>query len=147
MSLPERIAALVSSNGYPTIKIETGLVIVGRSPDCDVVVDSRKISRRHCCIAVGKGQLHLRDLGSTNGCWREGERLDDFSVVEGQEFTIGDAAYRFQWDHPSDHIMLPGASRKAAAKRENGPQTLPEPPVPRPSPEPSDPFLHLAGLA
>src|SRR4051812_26539797 len=95
-------AALISSNGFPTIKIDSGMLLIGRSPECDVVVDSRKISRRHCCLALVKDQLFVRDLGSTNGCWREGVRSDDFSVVEGQEFSIGDATYRFQWDHPSD---------------------------------------------
>src|SRR5262245_51470700 len=103
MNAPERTAALVSSNGFPTIKLETGMLLVGRGPECDVIVESKKISRRHCCLALSNDRLHVRDLGSTNGCWRNGERHDLFSVDEGQEFSIGDAIYRFQWDQPSDH--------------------------------------------
>src|SRR6476620_8816235 len=139
MSASSRTAALVSSNGFPTIKIDSGMLLVGRSPECDVVVDSRKISRRHCCLALLKGQLHVRDLGSTNGCWRQGERHDDFSVQEGQEFAIGDATYKFLWDHPSDIVMLP-ASKRREADRDQGPQTLPEGGSGRQIPEPSDPF-------
>jgi pSer/pThr/pTyr-binding forkhead associated (FHA) protein len=147
MSNYERRAALVSSNGFPTIKIDTGMLLVGRSPECDVIVESKKISRRHCCLALGRNHLHVRDLGSTNGCWRQGERLDDFSVAEGQEFSIGDASYRFQWDHPSDHVMLPSAKRKESSSRAHGPHTYPDSTANRASPESSDPMMHLAGLA
>jgi len=147
MNPSERTAALVSSNGFPTIKVQHGMTLVGRSPECDVVVESKKISRRHCCLALAQDRLHVRDLGSTNGCWLNGERHDDFAVDEGQEFAIGDASYRFQWDHPSDHIMLPGTGRRDAAKRENAPKTVSENPSPRPNPESSDPFMHIAGLA
>ena len=146
MSAKPRTAAIVSSNGFPTIKIDGGMILVGRSPECDVVVESRKISRRHCCLALLKERLYVRDLGSTNGCWLQGEREDDFSVKEGEEFSIGDATYKFQWEHPSDVVMLPGAKRREA-DRDHGPQTLPEGSSSRQSPEPSDPFMQLAGLA
>jgi len=145
MSADSRTAALVSSNGHPTIKIDHGMLLVGRSSECDVVVDSKKVSRRHCCLALVKGQLFVRDLGSTNGCWKNGERHDDFAVNEGQSFAIGDAEFCFQWDHPSDQIILPSPKKSESnLGHSNGPKTMPES---RPSPESSDPFLHVAGLA
>jgi pSer/pThr/pTyr-binding forkhead associated (FHA) protein len=143
----QRIAALVSSNGFPTIKVDPGMILVGRSPDCDVVVDSKKISRKHCCVALVKDRIHVRDLGSTNGCWWQGERHDDFTVQEGQEFAIADASYRFFWDQPSDNIVMPSSRDTSAADdRPSVPRTYPETNS-RLSPESSDPFLPLAGLA
>ena len=146
MSASTRTAALVSSNGFPTIKIDSGMLLVGRSAECDVVVDSKKVSRRHCCLALVREELHVRDLGSTNGCWKTGERHNDFSVEEGQTFSIGDAEYRFQWDQPSDQIVLP-SSLEAAQDRSGGPKTMPDSHAANRSPESSDPFLHMAGLA
>lgn len=145
MSAATRTAVLVSSNGFPTIKVDPGMLLVGRSAECDMVVESKKISRRHCCLALVKDKLFVRDLGSTNGCWQKGERRDDFAVEEGQTFAIGDAEYRFQWDHPSDQIILPSPKeRESQHDHSNGPKTMPES---RPNPESSDPFLHVAGLA
>ena len=141
-----KTAALVSSNGFPTIKINGGMLLVGRSPECDVIVDSRKISRRHCCLALLKERLYVRDLGRTNGCWKEGERDDDFSVKEGEEFSIGDANYRFQWEHSSDVVVV-ASSKRRDSEREHAPHTLPEGSSGRASPESSDPFVPLAGLA
>src|SRR6266852_9915717 len=59
-------AQLVALNDGPSILLDKPILLLGRHPECDVQIDSRKISRRHCCIAQVSDYLVVRDLGSTN---------------------------------------------------------------------------------
>jgi len=54
-------------------------LLLGRHPECDIQIESRKISRRHCCIAQVEDYLVVRDLDSTNGTW-----VDQQKIVPGQ---------------------------------------------------------------
>ncbi len=44
-------------------------VVIGRSVDCDVVVNDTYLSSRHARLATDDGELTLEDLGSTNGSY------------------------------------------------------------------------------
>jgi predicted component of type VI protein secretion system len=41
--------------------------LIGRDGQCDLVVDDRRVSRRHARISWGEGRFCVEDLGSTNG--------------------------------------------------------------------------------
>lgn len=60
-------AQLVSLGDGPSILLDKPILLIGRDPECDVQIDSRKVSRRHCCIAQVNDYLVVRDLDSTNG--------------------------------------------------------------------------------
>src|SRR5579872_1907583 len=60
-------AQLVALHDGPSILLDKPILLLGRHPECDIQIDSRKISRRHCCIAQVDDFLVVRDLGSTNG--------------------------------------------------------------------------------
>jgi predicted component of type VI protein secretion system len=91
-------AQLVALGEGPNILLDKPVLLVGRHPECDIQIDSRKISRRHCCIAQVNDYLVIRDLGSTNGI-----RINNVRVLEGRlrqsdELTIGNSRYRVRWD-------------------------------------------------
>jgi pSer/pThr/pTyr-binding forkhead associated (FHA) protein len=44
-----------------------GEFVIGRGPECQVRVGSNFISRRHCLLRIHGQDVHVRDLGSTNG--------------------------------------------------------------------------------
>lgn len=44
-----------------------GQTVVGRHPDCDIVIADASVSRRHCAIAFDDGGFRIADLGSANG--------------------------------------------------------------------------------
>jgi predicted component of type VI protein secretion system len=143
MKLSGRTAALASEEGRPTIHVTGGVVLVGRSSECDVVVDSKRISRKHCCIALVRDRLVIKDLGSTNGCRVNGERGEELTAGEGDEVTIGDAVYRFCWDHPSDMTMRPVQHLdEESAAVDTAERTKPAKQL-----DASDPLMHLPGLA
>jgi len=50
-------------------------VVVGRSPDCDVVLDDPRVSKRHAALRRRDGRWWIEDLGSTNGTVVDGRPL------------------------------------------------------------------------
>ena len=71
-------------------------VVLGRSKECDVVLDDRNVSRRHAeLIRNGDGFL-LRDLDSTNGCAINGKRVREAPVAPGDTITIGSISLRLE---------------------------------------------------
>jgi hypothetical protein len=64
--------------------------IVGRSARCDVVVDSREVSREHVRIFRDPfGRWIFEDLGSSNGMFVDGKRVESSAVLPGQIVLIG----------------------------------------------------------
>jgi predicted component of type VI protein secretion system len=78
----------------PDIPVSRGTVMVGRHPECDVQLDSRRVSRRHCVIAMVRGDVVVRDLGSTNGTWINGRRVAAGWIRPGDEVSIAHVRYR-----------------------------------------------------
>jgi predicted component of type VI protein secretion system len=73
-------------------------MLFGRNPECDIQIDSRKVSRRHCCIAQVNDYLVVRDLGSTNGIRVNGVRMAEGQLRHGDEVTIGSHRYQVRWE-------------------------------------------------
>jgi pSer/pThr/pTyr-binding forkhead associated (FHA) protein len=83
------------ANGKP-IKLDKPVVLIGRNPDCDVILTrSRKVSRAHCIVACVENTIVVRDLGSTNGLWINGHRVERESNLRlGDELSIADVRYQ-----------------------------------------------------
>lgn len=91
-------AQLVALTDGPSILLDKPILLFGRHPECDIQIDSRKISRRHCCIAQVGDYLVVRDLDSTNGIRINGVRLREGRIKSGDELTIGGCRYKVCWD-------------------------------------------------
>jgi hypothetical protein len=76
--------------------IERRAVVLGRSRDCDIVLDDRSVSRRHAeLVRHGDGFL-LRDLDSTNGSSVNGKRIREAAVEPGDAIIVGTVALTFE---------------------------------------------------
>lgn len=96
--MPAQLLAL--DNGI-SILLDKPILLIGRHPECDIQIDSRKISRRHCCIAQVSDYFIVRDLGSTNGIRINGIRVIEGRLTSGDELTIGNNRYEVSWEaHP-----------------------------------------------
>jgi predicted component of type VI protein secretion system len=102
-------AQLVSLGDGPSILLDKPILLIGRHPECDIQIDSRKVSRRHCCIAQVSDYLVVRDLASTNGIRVNGLRVHEAQLHEGDEVTIGSFRYRITWE------AVPAARKKPTA--------------------------------
>ncbi len=97
-------ARLVSLTDAPSIPIDKPVIFIGRDSECDVVLsDSRRVSRKHCCLAHVNNRLMVRDLGSMNGVWINGERIERTGTMRpGDELAIGDVRFRLATQDNSD---------------------------------------------
>jgi len=73
--------------GGRQVAIAAAGAVIGRSPDCDIVIAANEVSRHHAQIAPDREGWTLTDLGSTNGVLLNGrqvgvpERLSDGDVI------------------------------------------------------------------
>jgi hypothetical protein len=66
-----------------------GSFVLGRSRSCDLKLQSPDASRRHAeIVAVASGHV-LRDLGSTNGTYVNGQRIQEHPLRTGDRIEIG----------------------------------------------------------
>ncbi len=64
--------------------------IVGRGSDrCSVVVRNKLVSKRHCALSVKGAYGWIEDLGSSNGTFVNGERVQSSPVSPGDVITVG----------------------------------------------------------
>src|SRR5438445_3257971 len=105
-------AQLVALTEGPSILIDKAILLLGRHPECDVQIDSRKISRKHCCIAQVNEYLLVRDLASTNGVRINGIRVMEGQLVAGDELTIGNHRYRVSWEEEKPPLRASPATVK-----------------------------------
>jgi predicted component of type VI protein secretion system len=134
---------LVAVTDGPNIPLDKPIVLIGRHQECDIQIPSRKISRRHCCVAQVYNYLVVRDLGSTNGVRINGARAVEGKLEPGDEVTIGNLTYRVQWD---DHMIAAGPPRavhRPALQSSDQPFALPDSPNDGPVPQakPAHPLL------
>lgn len=104
------------------IPLDKAIVFIGRHPDCDVMLpNSRKVSRKHCCIAQINRTLVVRDLGSMNGV-RVNEHVtrDERKLRIGDEIWIGDTGFRVEFrENVKSRKESPRSDRPAEAPLRN----------------------------
>jgi hypothetical protein len=72
-------------------------VALGRSPDCQVVIDDPSVSKVHARLRLDGQQWQVKDEGSRNGTFINGERLGEAwqLVTDGDTLAFGDAQLIF----------------------------------------------------
>ncbi len=112
-------AQLVALTEGPTILLDKPILLVGRHAECDIQLNSRKVSRRHCCIAQVSTYLVVRDLGSTNGVRINGVRVIEGKLNAGDELTVGNFRYQVSWDDKPSSLAKVAAERPGVAPANN----------------------------
>jgi len=81
--------AIIASDGW-ALNLSPGSlpIILGRSPDCDIVIPDANVSRAHCGFEWCEGAFVLVDMGSANGTWTGNFRLPSNERVRLTQETI-----------------------------------------------------------
>lgn len=91
-ALPSGSALLVVRRG-PNIGarflLDADVTTAGRHPDADIFLDDVTVSRRHTEFLRHGTAFQLRDLGSLNGTYFDGVRVDSALLTDGAEVQIG----------------------------------------------------------
>jgi hypothetical protein len=73
-----------------------GGVTIGRSPQTDIPIEDRYASGRHARIYEREGFSYIEDMGSTNGTYLNGKRLDSPELLRTEDrIRIGDTEFRY----------------------------------------------------
>jgi pSer/pThr/pTyr-binding forkhead associated (FHA) protein len=74
-------------------------LVAGRAPECDVVLADAGVSRRHATFTRSGGRYLLRDLGSVNGVYVNGQRAKEHALGVGDVIRIESFELTFVLDH------------------------------------------------
>ncbi len=64
-------------------------VRLGRNPGSDVVITNSNVSREHALLSNESGIWHLSDAGSSQGTWRDGQRVEQLELRGTVHVTLG----------------------------------------------------------
>jgi transcriptional regulator with GAF, ATPase, and Fis domain len=121
LPLPARIRVVGAPATPDTFGLAKGGSVVGAGSDCDVIVSDSTISRRHVELSVVPEGVQLKDLGSRNGTFYLGQRVERMTLALGSRVRLGASAELiFEADTdaltvmpgvgPSEYLGLSGAS-------------------------------------
>jgi DNA-binding SARP family transcriptional activator len=92
---PDRLDAHLQLDDGTEVPL-ADVTVLGRHPDCDVVIDDLSVSRRHAEIRIVNGRHILFDLSSSNGTWVAGEPVLQHLLRDGDDFKMGDQMLRYR---------------------------------------------------
>jgi pSer/pThr/pTyr-binding forkhead associated (FHA) protein len=95
----EAIAALPSGSALLIVRrgpnagarflLDSDVTTAGRHPDADIFLDDVTVSRRHTEFLRHGSAFELKDLGSLNGTYFDGVRIENALLTDGAEVQIG----------------------------------------------------------
>ncbi len=84
--------------------LQTAVTSLGRDSSAGIVIDDPGVSRRHAEIRVSYDGPHLqvliRDAGSTNGTYLNGDQIGTEELTDGDRITVGRTSITFHMDSP-----------------------------------------------
>lgn len=122
MAVPKFLLRGVSGAVFGKVFPVTGPVAIGRAPECDISVQAEEISRRHALVKPNQDGLSVEDLGSSNGTYINGRRVQQGFLNPGDELRLD--AVRFI-------VVAPGMDM---AQQTNRLATPANEPAPAPAP-------------
>ena len=97
-------------------------IVIGRDADCRIRLEANAIGRRHCFLKNSPNGWLIEDLGSGNGTFLNGERIEkELLLKSGDIFSIGPVEFQFV-EQESLPEQTGGGSRAAPADK-NSAQT------------------------
>ncbi len=67
-----------------------GTVVLGRGAEADVRLIEEKMSRKHCRLVIHDGATFIEDLGSSNGTYVNGVRIERQKLCDGDKIQVGE---------------------------------------------------------
>ena len=85
------------------------VTVIGRRRNCDLRIPLESVSRRHCQLNYEDATLKLRDLGSRNGTFLNGQKLsdDEQPLQAGDRIQIGPIEFILQIDGKPNNMNTP----------------------------------------
>jgi len=110
---------LFKKNGLQkTFSLPSTITVIGRRHDCDLCIPLMVVSRRHCQLSYNNEALKIRDLGSRNGTYLNGKRIEETTVRAGDYITVGPLTFLLQIDGQPKEVVPPEQAQNKPAPQE-----------------------------
>ncbi len=108
---------LLKQNGKQKVfPIDSDVTVIGRRKNCDFRIPLESVSRRHCQVSRQEGNLAIRDLGSRNGTYLNGKKVEETTIAPGDVLKIGPVTFAFQINGEPQEVALPPEQATPAKK-------------------------------
>jgi pSer/pThr/pTyr-binding forkhead associated (FHA) protein len=98
-------------NDRRSFSIVHDVTVIGRREDCDFRIPLGEISRKHCRLIKDGDSLRAEDLGSSNGTYVNGNRVQEAELAPGDTLKVGSVVFVVQIDGvPDEADMHPAAA-------------------------------------
>ena len=88
-AVPVRPASIaIGDNGHEVV-LRDPRTEIGRTAECPIQVEDANVSRHHAAIVAAGDGWAIEDLGSTNGTWIRGEKVESAPLADGDVITVG----------------------------------------------------------
>jgi len=102
-----------------SFSIVRDMTVIGRREDCDLRIPLGEVSRKHCRLVRDGDTLKLEDLGSSNGTFLNGQRVQEALLSPGDTIQVGPVVFAVQIDgEPPEDELRPVSSAGAGAGEE-----------------------------
>jgi pSer/pThr/pTyr-binding forkhead associated (FHA) protein len=99
-----------------SFSVTRDMTVIGRREDCDLRIPLGDVSRKHCRMIMDGQTIKVEDLGSSNGTYRNGERVQQAELSPGDTLQIGPVVFVVQVDgSPADEDLKPVTVQTATA--------------------------------
>jgi pSer/pThr/pTyr-binding forkhead associated (FHA) protein len=101
------------------IPVTSNEFVIGRDPQCQLRPASPAISKQHCALSVRETKAFIRDCGSTNGTFINGEQVaGELEVKTGDRLKVGPLEFDIRLEVG---VLAPAAARPSGAKPSSKP--------------------------
>jgi predicted component of type VI protein secretion system len=98
-----------------SFSIARDMTVIGRREDCDLRIPLGEVSRKHCRLVRDGDTLKLEDLGSSNGTFLNGQRVQEALLSPGDTIQVGPVVFAVQIDgEPPEDDLRPVTAGGAA---------------------------------
>jgi adenylate cyclase len=116
---PAAFLRLDLASGTARFPLREGRLLVGRAPECDIVIEDDSVSRKHATLAVSGSVVELEDLGSRNGTTVNGQTVQRATVIAGDTLVFGVVTAAVEPGDASDPLERTVFRRPAAFSTRN----------------------------
>lgn len=99
------LAVIAGQQAGSVFTISKPRVYLGRGSAMDIQLKDPEASRRHAMLEIRGDAVTLADLGATNGCFVNGERVAKAELAHQDEFTIGGTTLMLIVTHDRDSAI------------------------------------------
>ncbi len=90
----EVVWVLVNEENGGRWPLASGSFVIGRAPDCQILLDDPMVSRHHASMSIEDDAVVVRDLGSSNGVFVNGHKVVEARLAAGDELALGPLRFR-----------------------------------------------------